>query len=116
VVQHSQAPDEVEVAVGKRQRLGVTDRERAVRRRVRAGGGEILLRRVDTDDLADERRERVGERPRPAADVERTLVTAQRCKQTADACLEVGVALRLERAAALHLVDHASTVLVVRSG
>ena len=117
VVEHAQAADEVEVPVRERKRLRVSQHERAPVRRVLARGGrEVLLGGVDADDLADERRERVGERAGAAADVERALVTAERREQGLDPGLELGVALGLERAAVLDPVGHPTTSLVALPG
>ena len=64
VVEDAEAADEVEVAVREVERLGVPDDERAALGGVLPRGGEVVLGGVDPDDLADERRERVGERAR----------------------------------------------------
>ena len=69
VVERSQRAAEVELAVGERQRRGIAFAELDVRF---AGGAlpcfvEQLRDDVDGDDLADERREREGERARAGA-------------------------------------------------
>ena len=116
VVEQPEAADEVEVAVRERKRLGIGDGERAILRRRLGCSGDVRLRRVHSDDLADVRRECVRERARPAAHVEQTLVTAERRKQPPNARLEVGVPLRLERPTKLDPVGHSTTCLVALPG
>ena len=65
VMEHAQAADEVELAPAERQRCRISFDERGVRRRALASCGKQLGRAVDADDLADVRRNRVGERPVP---------------------------------------------------
>ena len=116
MVEHPQAADEVEVAVREGERLRIARHERAALGSALSRGGEVVLRRVDADHVADERCEHIGQRAGPAADVERPLVTCKRGQQPPHPCLEVGVTLGLERSTPLDGIRHPITSLVARPG
>ncbi len=116
MVEDPEAADEIEVAVVERQRLAVAGHERAVVGSVLARRGEVLLGGVDADHLADERRDRIRERARPAADVEHALVTAERSEQPRDLRRERGMSLGLERTAEADPVAHPTTSRAPRPG
>jgi hypothetical protein len=77
VVERAVRADEIEGAVGERQRGSVPLEELRVRESARPRELDELRHRIEPDDLTHERRQRERQRADPGADVEGALVAAR---------------------------------------